>query len=146
MTFVVDLTRFRDKAMGNVEKAVRYAGLLAAQGVVMMSPVGNPDLWKSKPPPGYVGGRFRANWTFGEGQADLSTSEQIDPSGAQTLSRLQGEIAAAQVGTVWYLANSLPYAYRLEFEGWSSQAPAGFVRVTAADLARRVEAYAAKLR
>lgn len=145
MSFTVDLTKFAEKAAGNVEKAVRYAGILAARGVVMGSPVGNQDLWKAKAPPGYVGGRFRANWTFGVGTADATTTEIIDPSGAATLARLQGQIAAAQVGTVWYLANSLAYAYRLEFEGWSSQAPAGFVRITAADLARRVEAYAASL-
>jgi len=32
-----------------------------------------------------------------------------------------------------YLLNSLPYVRRIEYEGWSSQAKAGMVRITVAE-------------
>ena len=38
-------------------------------------------------------------------------------------------------GNVVYLTNNLPYAQRLEYEGWSKQAPAGMVRVNMARIA-----------
>ena len=41
-------------------------------------------------------------------------------------------IAPAKFGATIYLVNNLPYAVRLEY-GWSKQAPAGMVRITAAE-------------
>ena len=40
---------------------LRKLTLQIAYKLIYKSPVGNPDLWKSPPPPGYVGGRFRNN-------------------------------------------------------------------------------------
>ena len=41
-------------------------------------------------------------------------------------------VAALKGGGVTFMANNLPYAHRLEFEGWSRQAPEGMVRRTVA--------------
>lgn len=45
MSFTLDLTRFREKAMGNVEEVVRKVSIDLLAAVVDRSPVGNPELW-----------------------------------------------------------------------------------------------------
>lgn len=132
MSFSVDLSRWVAKANGNVDKVLRQTVMLASQGIVQRSPVDT--------------GRFRANWQFSVGVPDLSTSKQVDPSGSITMARIQGQIAGIKAGQDAYLTNSLPYAHRLEFEGWSSQAPNGMVRVTLAGLQAAVNDYVASLR
>jgi hypothetical protein len=80
---------------------------------------------------GYVGGRFRGNWQVSFDVTKTGTLERIDPSGSDS----KGEGAAliqgftSEVGSIWMI-NALPYGPRLEFEGWSSQAPAGMVRIS----------------
>ena len=44
-----------------------------------------------------------------------------------------------RAGQTIFITNSLPYAYRLEYDGWSRQAPAGMVRVTVVEFAQRFE-------
>lgn len=79
----------------------------------------------------YVGGRFRGNWQVSFDVAKTGTLERIDPTGQAS----KGDAAAiiegftSEVGSIWMI-NALPYGPRLEFEGWSSQAPAGMVRVS----------------
>lgn len=141
MTGLADaIKQLTDKAKGDVEMVARQAVFLGAQGLMLKSPVGNPTLWKSPAPKGYVGGRFRANWQFGVGTADTTTTEGTDANGNATLARLKGAIDGAKIGGVWYVTNSLPYAKRLEY-GWSKQAPAGFVRLTAQELPDAIRAY-----
>lgn len=98
---------------------------------VYKSPVGNPDLWKDDAPPGYAGGRFRGNWNVSVGSPDLSTSNDIDPSGGVTMAKGQATIRAwvPSSGRPIFLTNNLPYAMRIEY-GWSTQAPSGIVRTT----------------
>jgi hypothetical protein len=84
-------------------------------------------------------GRFRGNWQIAAGGPDIRTNEPFDkqalgsPPSSETFTRWQGEIQAATIGSVVYITNSLPYARRLEYEGWSQQAPSGMVRVTVAE-------------
>lgn len=144
MTFASDLRGWADKAKGGMTEVTRQAVILAAQGLVMKSPVGNPDLWKV-PRKGYVGGRLRANWTFGVGSPDVTTTDGIDPSGAATLGKITSAAAGIQGGQVYYVANSLPYMQKIEY-GWSTQAPAGVVRVTFAELPSALEAVTATMR
>lgn len=144
MSFEDDLRRFAETTGQSMDKAVRQAVILAAQGVVMMSPVGNPSLWKSPAPKGYVGGRFRANWNVAVGAPNTSTTEETDKGGGRTLQKIIGMVSKEPGNQVFYLTNSLPYAERLEY-GHSTQASGGFVRITFMDLPRRLEAYAATL-
>ena len=97
--------------------------------IILRSPVGNPSLWANpaSAPPGYVGGRFRANW-----QIDVSLNDNaIENTDAPAV---PFDVRGAQpFGTIW-IFNNVPYAERLE-NGWSSQAPAGVVAVTLAEIA-----------
>lgn len=131
MSFALELDEWVEKAKGNLDSVTRETLMLATQGIVMRSPVDT--------------GRFRANWQFGAGAIDFTTSDQVDPSGAISIAKVQAQLGAVNAGGVYYLTNSLPYAYRLEYEGWSAQAPAGMVRVTLAGLQGAIDDYVANL-
>lgn len=81
---------------------------------------------------GYVGGRFRANWQVSVGSPSASTVAHVDPSGAQAIAQAQAALASFTAGPSIFIQNNLPYAVRLEY-GWSKQAPAGMVRIAAAE-------------
>lgn len=130
MSFALQLQRFAELAKANADEVVQKVTIDVARSVIMKSPVGNPDLWKSPAPAGYVGGRFRANWVFGVGAVNNETTDAIDDSGSATISKLSKEISRIGAGVVTYISNSLPYGPRIEYEGWSKQAPGGMVRVT----------------
>jgi hypothetical protein len=82
-------------------------------------------------------GRFRASWTIGVGQIDPSVAPESAPG--QKVATPEPRIPAITVGQTYYHANSLPYARRIEY-GWSKKAPAGCVRVTAAEVPGIIEA------
>lgn len=87
---------------------------------------------KLSKPKGYVGGRFRANWNTSVGAPDETTTDAVDPTGNKAKAGVMANMGGA--GTVTYLCNALPYGERLEFEGWSKQAPAGMVRISMANV------------
>lgn len=139
MSFELDLRAFIEKAKGNSEQVVRKVGIDMLARIIDRSPVGNPDLWKDTPPPGYVGGRFRGNWQVTFGAQAVGETGRIDKNGGETLRAGQAVLAAyrAGVNSIW-LTNTVPYAVPLEY-GHSSQAPAGMVRVTAAEFQQFVD-------
>lgn len=83
---------------------------------------------------GYVGGRFRGNWQVGIGTKPVGTLPDIDPQGESTIGRASAVINTytPEASTIWAV-NNLPYGYRLEYESWSTQAPAGMVRISVAE-------------
>lgn len=133
--FATSVGKWTANAKKDLDKQVRAVTLNLFSGIILMSPVGNPTLWKHKAPKGYVGGRFRANWNTSIGQPNLGTTPAVDPSGQAAISGAMKGMGGA--GTVTYLANGLPYGERLEYEGWSKQAPAGFVRINVARVAEK---------
>lgn len=129
MTFALDLQKFAEKAKGRADEAVGAIVTAVAAEIDMRSPVGDATYWKNPPPKGYVGGRFRANWQLGIGSLPGGTIAVPDADGRQTQARIQAEIPDQAAGHVYYLANNVEYAQRLE-HGWSRQAPAGVVGLT----------------
>lgn len=129
--FKLDIAAFVNKAKGNALLVKRKLMLDMFGGIVLMSPVGNPDLWKSPAPKGYVGGRFRANWFASVGSPSSSVSNDVDGSGNIAMGRIRASADSVQLGEIAYFVNNLPYAWPLE-AGHSSQAPAGMVGVTVA--------------
>ncbi len=136
--FELALRQFAEKAGNRAEAVIRKVAIDVMARVVDRSPVGNPTLWKSPPPAGYVGGRFRANWTLQVGSIDYTTTQATDAGGEATKGRLAATLPDKVAGTIIYIANSLPYAWRLE-TGYSTQAPAGMVGLTVAEYASIVD-------
>lgn len=126
MSFTLDLKRFADKFEVNAELVTKKVILDVGKRLVEKSPVGDATLWAEPPPPGYVGGRFRANWQYAFNVVPTEALPDIDSSGLVSINRIA---AASGRAGIHYLVNNLPYADRLE-SGWSTQAPQGMVALT----------------
>lgn len=127
-TFVSDISALVQKKKKSMDSIVRKVVIDIGSRLVRRSPVGDGKYWLTPPPKGYVGGRFRANWFYAEGEPLRNISEAIDRSGAVSISRVK-LIKPDAAGKIHFLTNNLPYARRLE-NGWSRQAPNGMVEVT----------------
>lgn len=112
--FELQLRQFAERTGEKADAAVRTVVLEVWRRLIIRSPVDT--------------GRFRANWSYGYGAPPkgaipvAGTSES--PAAAAPPPKLTNGIG------VHYLVNNVPYARRLEY-GWSKQAPAGMVRITA---------------
>jgi len=144
-TFALSLAKFAEKAPEQARTVVRKVALETLTRVVMRTPVGNPTLWKGKPPAGYVGGRLRANWFVSVGAPNTTTGAAPDKTGQVAINRGQATIGAADGLQPIYLMNSLPYVREIEYEGHSRQAPAGMVRITVTEFQTMVDAIARSL-
>lgn len=73
-------------------------------------------------------GFLRGSWKVSEGEPSDGVGGP-DLSGQVTVNQMNTSIGATQFKSTVYLVNNQPYAYRIEFEGWSSiKAPDGMVR------------------
>ena len=142
-----DFSRLRDleRLVGDrMDKVVRGTLLDLSRRIVLRTPVGNPSLWQGPPPPGYTGGQARGNWQASIGSPASGTTEATDKSGTATIAGIAGETRKAP-GNVWYLTNNLAYINRLEFDGWSTQAAEGMVRISLKELDRSIDEQIANL-
>lgn len=144
MTFVVDLQRFAEKAKHRADEVVGITVTRIAAELDYRSPVGDATYWISKPPPGYVGGRFRANWQLGIDTVPVGERPALDQSpknpdiGGETTQAITASIPDSAAGHIFYLSNNVPYAQRIE-NGWSHrQAPQGLVGLTAQKFIQKV--------
>lgn len=131
MSFASQMRAFTNKAEGAVDKTVKSITFALFREVVMRTPVDS--------------GRLKGNW-----QTTIGAPATSEDSG-RTDTTPKWKIAASSdwdilnkaggVGTVTYLTNNLPYAHRIEFDGWSKvKAPEGMIRVSLA----RINAIVAK--
>ena len=93
--------------------------------------------WAAK---NYTGGRFRGNWQVTFDRPAVGAIDRVDKAGAATLAAGREVLAhydSGEYGSIWF-TNNVPYAQRLEY-GWSKQAPAGIVRVVAAEINSKVK-------
>jgi hypothetical protein len=117
--FALQLAEFAKKAGANADLVVQKVAIDLLGRVVMRSPVDT--------------GRFRANWAVTVGAPSTGTTEATDKSGNGAVEAGSRVLASFQVGPSIFITNNLPYGPRLEYEGWSKQAPAGMVRVSVAE-------------
>lgn len=118
MTFSADLSKFVQKAKGNVDQAVRDITVEVAQRLVERTPVES--------------GTARGNWTASIGGFTAAATGNPDKDGADTVAHITEAVAGAKAGDVVFITNTLPYIRELE-HGSSKQAPAGMVSVTVAE-------------
>lgn len=74
-------------------------------------------------------GFFKNNWNSSIGDISYRTDAPSDTSGAKPLREISETFSVLGTGQVGYFTNSMPYAMRLEYDGWSQQTPNGVVRV-----------------
>lgn len=129
MSFALDLQRFAEKAKDKADDLVGGVVVRIAQELDRRSPVGDATYWKHPAPAGYIGGHFRANWQLGVNVRPMNELPGVDTTGTVALPRILAAIPDEAAGKVYWIANNVPYASRIE-SGWSRQAPQGLVGIT----------------
>ena len=127
--FESQLRGFGVKALDKVDKVRRASVLELFKLVIMATPVDT--------------GRLRGNWQTTINSPAGAATTRDDPSGAADLAEAMANLGSL-ADVVWF-TNNLPYAERIEYEGWSRQAPEGMVRRHIAQWQRIVSAKAQAL-
>lgn len=145
MEFGDQLRGFADKVDARTNLVVKKIVFDISTGLVLKTPVGDPQYWQSPAPPGYVGGRARGNWQYGLNAPNIKNNSPIDKSGAVTTSRINNEMPDQATGHVHYITNSVPYIEALENGHSHRQAPNGMVNLTFMEFDPIVRAAVAEL-
>lgn len=121
--FASDITKFANKAGLRTDDAVVAVCAKVTSLVIAKTPV--------------LSGRLRGNWFA---SIDNYSSEIIDDR-RENQAKSEGLAKASKAsGHIFTLTNNLPYAYRIEYLGWSStKAPEGMVRVSMAEVANSLK-------
>ena len=131
MSFVASLTSFSKSTVGKIQRVRRGVTIKLFSAVILDTPVDS--------------GRLRGNWQLTEGEPAQGQLDLLDKSGAAVLAKVQQGASASTGDVTLYLTNNLPYAWRIEFEGWShTKAPEGMVRKNIARFNRLITIEAAK--
>lgn len=130
MTLAEDLKKYKIKTLQSLE-AIRRASILELFSLVVdATPVDK--------------GRLRGNWQTTVNSPNYAIIDRFDAGGGLTKAEILANLGA--LGDVVYMTNNLPYAARIEYEGYSAQAKPGMMRVNAARwqeiVKAKAEAYA----
>jgi hypothetical protein len=71
---------------------------------------------------------YTSNWFLSVNTPSNETTD--DTTGRVSQSKAMSAVSQLKIGYSAHLTNNMPYARRIEYEGWSNQAPAGMLRVT----------------
>lgn len=114
---------YKKKVEGLLQAVVVKTALDVDRDLVLETPVGNPALWKSPAPAGYVGGHARANWLASLNNPRTSEAAGTDRQAGDSVQSITSQF---NVKDTIYISNNVPYIQRLN-DGWSTQAPIGFI-------------------
>lgn len=139
-SLTLDINKILEKAKENGALVARKLVLELQTRVMLKSPVDT--------------GRLRNNWNVGISHID-TTSHGADKSGVEASTRGLAELSKFNLGNTVWITNSLPYVYKLEFglygkgdktvNGFSTQAPHGFIRITHQEITAAFESIAKKV-
>lgn len=132
MTFSADLAAYAKKSNRTLDQSHRAVVIELFSGTIMATPV--------------LDGTLRANWNFSVGNPDRSVdTSKKDKAKSKRSSPTANAVVSSKIpiGGDVYLTNAMPYAYRIEYEGWShTKAPAGMMRINLARVQQIVAAAA----
>lgn len=103
---------FNIKAMAQSEAKIKKAFMGLSTDIIMDTPV--------------LSGRLRNNWFPSVNKGTDKTTNYTGEKGVAATNRVSA--IKFKLGDTLYLTNNLPYAKRIEFDGWSAKAPQGMVR------------------
>lgn len=84
-----------------------------------------------------LSGRLRGNWRFSLNGADKTVNDDKDPSGSTAFNLMTTKFSTSKGDDELNATNSLPYAHRIEYDGWShTKSPEGMVRKNVARFRR----------
>jgi hypothetical protein len=85
-------------------------------------------------------GTLRGNWQPSIDRPVNTTINRTDKAGQAVSADIRREGQRFNIGAVFYMTNNLPYAARIEFDGWSTQASAGMMRIEVLETAAAIQA------
>jgi hypothetical protein len=121
-----------DKALHKADEIVKESVVTTLTNIVDDTPYGKPILWKDYPDidPTYTPGTLKANWNTSVGTLDSSfSSAKKDNSGSSSIARAKNTVEGWNTNKPLYFSNNTPYAYMIEYESHSTQAPRGMMRL-----------------
>lgn len=116
MSFFLQVKKFNKKALEDTDTIRREIILRLFRAIVFDTPV--------------LTGQLRGNWQTFVGRADTNPIDRSDKKhGRKVYQEIERVVKAAPKEEDILFVNNLPYAYRIEFEGWShTKSPEGMVR------------------
>ena len=117
MSFSLDVGKWAEKTAANAAERNEMIILSLMRGIIMETPV--------------LEGRLRGNWIASKGKPSRGTRKRPDKSGRPTINRAKNFVERQDLSEDFsiYFTNNLPYAHRIEYDGWSREkAPTGMVR------------------
>jgi hypothetical protein len=130
VSFAASVGKFADEATARVERTRRGVVVALFSAIITDTPVSDEET-----SPGAIHGRLRGNWQTSVGSPLLG--EIPLRSGAAAQAEVAAATAPAKGDDTIFLRNNLPYAARIEFDGWShTKAPAGMMRLNVARFQR----------
>lgn len=136
--FLETIEQWVDDTKQTIDNILQDVVFMVGESVVTLSPVDT--------------GRFRGNWQLSIDSTASSSLVRYDQDGHTTLAEIKSTAKTFTAGQVAYIQNHVLYGNDLEWglyngptqkvteEGFSTQAPAGMVRVTEAQFLEIVAA------
>ena len=115
MSLANDLKKIAARRKEDLDEIAQAVTVRVANQIVLQSPVDQ--------------GFFKNNFNSSIGDISYSIDAPENPNGSKSLNGIAETFSVFGTGKVGYFTNSMPYAMRLEYDGWSQQAPSGVVRV-----------------
>ena len=112
MSFKSDINRFKDKVSDRAKFVFYKVCFDMSESIIKQTPVDS--------------GRAKGNW---QPTINSPASGTTGDLGEVSIGKTGAVAAKLKLGDTFYLVNNLPYIKRLN-DGWSDQAPAGFVDST----------------
>lgn len=113
MSFTLDVSKYVAKTKKNVNEVIQGTAISLYRSIILDTPVDT--------------GRLVGNWFVTKGSPSTKTVKGV-MTAPQAVDRMT-KVVEGKESNVYYLTNNLPYAYRIEYEGWSkNKAPQGMVR------------------
>jgi hypothetical protein len=134
MGFAEDMAAWAKKTQRKTSDVVAEVVISLSTAIIDRTPVGDVSLWDVQPTgkrrANYRPGTLVNSWHSEIGGPGRNDVRGPNTSGVASLANLAA-IAPLAPGKIFTFTNPAPYTRRIEF-GWSSQAPAGMVRLTVA--------------
>lgn len=131
VSFAQQMREYAKRTNRTLEQVTVDSVISIGSTIILNTPVGDPSLWQSPPPPGYKPGTLRNSW-FTTLWSPFSGGVRPQGTGGRDSFANLVDVAQKSPGKVTYFINPAPYARRIEF-GHSTQAPTGMVRNAVAE-------------
>lgn len=122
MDFELQIAKWCDDTEKVLDDVIYFGMIEVCKRLISRTPIGMPDTWKHRAPPGYVPGTARAGWHTSTGAPLVRLPERPDAAGRATLAAMVADLPRQPSGKVMFISNNVPYIEELE-RGWSKQSP-----------------------